>query len=246
MQAQKRQFAYFETLEWTIKLGLTSYLLLLCGESAAVIYRIDRTVDFFSSAPAHVWGIVIGIFLAVFLLILFAVGRIDWLGELHIRLDRTLFGFLSKSNDVIFDELASSLLPGERRSVRSIHSGEKGSLAKSIFSYLASDNSLFEQLLSSGIFQYWIWYWVTIYGTFVFSILTTESFLALLLVHDPYVKIVFAIDWIAALAHLSMSLILGYYLLRMTRESVSEIVQSRGSEIASILRTKIEQQQIVL
>ncbi|HMD13752.1 MAG TPA: hypothetical protein VKI62_03935, partial [Bacteroidota bacterium] len=161
-------------------------------------------------------------------------------------LDKTLFGFLKKSNAIIFDGLIVALPREEREKAINIGTSEQGLLAQSIFSQLAKDNQLFTTLLQSGIFQYWIWYWIMIYGTFLSSILTAGSFFNILLGSDPGGKIFFSIFWILALLHLTVTLLLGFFLLGMTKQTVDSMVLSHLNEIASILRANIKRFQMTL
>ncbi|MBI1807044.1 MAG: hypothetical protein HYR76_08360 [Ignavibacteria bacterium] len=243
MLSAKSQYTYFENLEKTIKLGLAVYLTLFCLGTSVALLGAERIVDFVRTIPLS-WLIII---LMGAGLILFGAFRsmkaIHWLGDVHIWLDEKFFGFLKRSNEIIFGELTYALEPDERTSIVSIEPGARGALAKSIFSQLASDNELFGALLHSGIFRYWIWYWITLYGTCVFTVLTLESFTGVLIGLGVDAKTLFAANWAFALVHLVLSLVLGYHLVRMTKRTVDAIVQSHKDEIATILRANITKYQ---
>lgn len=238
MQTAKSQYSYFENLEKTIKMGLALYLTLFLSGLVVELVGLPILAPLFGSPPrvaglaAAVGGILYGFYQGI--------SKIDWLGELHIRLDRRLFGFLNRSNEIIYSELLASLEPDERPVARSLGPDVRGPLAKSIFSRLANDDKLFGQLLQSGIFRTWIWYWLMIYGTVFFTSLTVLAFAFVILSHGDLTKPLFAANWVLALLHLFACLILGRTLMHMTRKTVRAIVASHAGEIASMLRANIQ------
>ena len=246
MLTPKSQFAYFENLEETIKIGFALYLLFFVGGCISILLGGEILNDFLHHGRfVEIGGGVIACG-AAFWGIYWSTSRIQWLGEIHIWLDKILFGFLKKSNTIIFDGLIVALPQEERETAVNIGTGEQGLLAQSIFSQLAKDNQLFATLLQSGIFRYWIWYWIMIYGTFLSSSLTAGSFFNILLGSDPGGKTLFSIFWILALLHLAVTLLLGFFLLRMTKQTVNSMVLSHQNEIASILRANIKRFQMTL
>ena len=246
MLTPKSQFAYFENLEETIKIGFALYLLFFVAGCISILLGSDILNDLLHRGRyVEIGGGVIA-FGAVFWGIYWSTGRIHWLSEIHIWLDKILFGFLKKSNTIIFDGLIVALPPDEREMAVNIGTGEQGLLAQSIFSQLAKDSQLFATLLQSGIFRYWIWYWIMIYGTFLSSILTAGSFFNILLGSDPGGKTLFSIFWILAFLHLAATLLLGFFLLRMTKQTVDSMVISHQNEIESILRANIKRFQMTL
>lgn len=239
----KIQYAYFENLEKTIKIGLAIYLTLFWMGTSVAVLGVGKTVEFLRTiSPILLLIILMGMGLVAYGAFQ-SMRAIHWLGDIHIWLDGKFLGFLKKSNEIIFEELVHALEPEERLSAVNIEPGEKGSLAKSIFSQLAGHDELFGALLRSGIFRYWIWYWITLYGTFVFTLLTLESFAAVLIGLEMDVKTLFTTTWLFALVHLGLSLLLGYHLVRMTRRTVDSIVRSHKDEIATILRANISKYQ---
>lgn len=239
MLTAKGQFAYFENLEKTIKVALAVYLLAFCIGMLITIVGFGT----FTEAIGHITlplSILILVNLAgLFFGMLYGINKISWLGEIHIWLDQKFFGFLKKTNDIIFHGLVIALNPEERYSAVNIEPVEKGALAKSIFSQLANDSQLFEALLESGIFRVWIWYWVAIYGTLIFTALTILSLAVGLMGGDASARSFFSAIWFLALFHLGTSLTIGSYLLKMTRRTVDGIVATHKEEIATLLRANI-------
>src|SRR5437868_9773856 len=164
MTAAVRQYNYFESLEKRIKSALAVYLVLFALGMIATILGMTKLVAFAALHPAMFFaaaGLFISIAFGSFLVV---IGKIDWLGDLHIKLDKKFFGFLEKSNETIFHTLLSVLGHGERKHFQNLTADKKGTIAQSIFSQLSDDdNYLFNKLMNSGIFQNWIWYWISIY-----------------------------------------------------------------------------------
>ena len=143
------------------------------------------------------FGIVIGILvLGLFVLLIYIVGKSEWLGEMNQWLDKYLFGFLGKSNDVIFHSLLYALRPEERTEGSKINSVKQNDLVQSIFSVMSSDVKFFEILLQSKIFSKWTWYWTFVYGTLIFTALTIISFTSVAIGGDKYSLTVFTICWL--------------------------------------------------
>ncbi|HUL44624.1 MAG TPA: hypothetical protein VLY03_09730 [Bacteroidota bacterium] len=242
----RRQYAYFEALEKTIKVGLALYLLVFLAGILITFVGFRPIMNFWEESRTLAWSISFFLLAAFFLAAYWATSKIHGLGEVHIWMDQTLFGFLKKSNDIIFDGLLTALRPEEQRVAVRITPDDQGAIAQSIFSKLSSDGNVFDALVRSGIFRYWIWYWITVYGTFVFSVLTAFSFIAVVGRIEPYISTVFSTLWLLALLHLGLTLLLGFFLIRMTRQVVDSIVFSHRNEVASILRTNITRFQTAL
>ncbi len=239
MLTARSQFAYFENLEKTIKVALALYLLVFCIGLLIDVIGFGSFIGEIKliSLPLLIVALVnmVGLFYGL----LYGINKIHWMGEIHIWLDQRFFGFLKRTNDIIFHGLVIALEPEERYSAVNIEPVEKGALAKSIFSQLANDNRLFEALLESGIFRTWIWYWVAIYGTLIFTVLTVLTFIVTALGANGSSRDFFGMIWAIALLHLGASLSTGFYLLKMTRHTVDEIVSTHKDEIAALLRANI-------
>jgi hypothetical protein len=228
-------YAYFSSLEKTIKIALAFYLLALLTGSALLLAGVGP-------AWHAIRGITDGAFYAALTAIVaftglyIIVSRIHWLGELHIWLDRRFFGFLEKSNDIIFQAVVRVLESDDQSTAKDLGADERYSMIHSLFSRLAENYHLFDELMESGIFRSWIWYWVLNYGTFTFSFLTLGAFVTMLTGGDPMSRTLFSVCWLSALAHLAVNIALGNYLTRMTRKVSESIVLTYKPQITLMLR----------
>ena len=99
---------YFTSLERTIKISLAVYLLLLVMGTALVVHGVGRSWEEIRGVANY------GFYAGVFILAAFGgmyslVSKIHGLGELHIWLDRRFFGFLERSNEIIFQAVVRVL-----------------------------------------------------------------------------------------------------------------------------------------
>jgi hypothetical protein len=241
MTSAKAQYSYFENLERTIKIALAVYVFfLLAGISLLALAGLPPFAAY-ATGSLRQGAFLAALFLACYAFLSFRITKISWVGELHIWLDRKFFGFLFRSNEIIFRTLLFTLRPEERDRAYELAPEARERIAETIFSKLAGNTHLFPTLLRSGIFQYWIWYWVTNYGTAIFSLLTVVSFPVILASAAPVTKGLFGAFWTLALVHLLVGLVLGNRLMRMTKEVSQDIVQSYAGEIAAILRAQLAQ-----
>ncbi len=240
MQSVKKQYNYFESLESKIKTALSIYLVFFITGMILTILGAQNVFVFLQTHQL-IYSTIAGVFvLATYFGLVFVIGKVNWLGDLHITLDRRFFGFLEKSNETIFQTLISVLAPHERKQFHSLPADKKGTITQSIFTNLSDDNNyLFDKLMSSGIFHNWIWYWVTIYGTFTFTLLTLCSFVVVWIQDEVFSKPFFTFNWILALVHLFVSIMIGKFLVEKTRKTVQVIVDVHQMEIANVLITRI-------
>ncbi len=231
-------YHYFSSLERTIKVALAVYLLLLTAGAAWLIAGVGPALDLLRGVDNYAFYATLG-FVFAFGGIYFIVSKINWLGELHIWLDQRFFGFLEKSNDIIFQAMVRVLESDDQSYAKDLGSDERYSMIHSVFSRLAENFRLFDSLMESGIFRAWIWYWVMNYGTFTFSLLTAGCFAAMLAGDDPSVRTLFTLCWSAALVHLAINLILGHYLTGMTRKVSESIALTYKPQITLMLRDSI-------
>ncbi len=231
-------YLYFTSLERTIKISLAIYLVLLMIGTALLLHGVGRSWE--ELRETRYYGFYSGLFiLGAFGGVYLLVSKIGWLGELHIWLDRRFFGFLARSNDIIFQAVVRVLESDDQHHARDLSPDKQYSMIQSIFSRLAENFRLFDSLMESGIFRFWIWYWVMNYGTFTFSILTVATFLSMLSGADPSLRVTFTVCWSAALAHLMINLVLGHYLTRKTREVSESIVSDYKPQIMLLLHDSI-------
>ncbi|MDI6767426.1 MAG: hypothetical protein QME52_11435 [Bacteroidota bacterium] len=241
MQSAKSQYAYFESLEKAVKIALLAYIMIFLCSNIIIIVGGETIINLFYSPQLIVIIAIVICIIGLLIGLIYGISKINWLGELHVWLDNKIFGFLNKSNEIIFQEISLALEPEERKRISNMGKKNRSVLAKSVFSQLANDDNLFAALLQSDIFRFWILYWIMLYGTFVFTILSTETFISLLIGSNTGSKLLFTIFWSLSLAHLSLSLMLGHKLLKMTKKTVENIVHSHQEDIASILKNSMDE-----
>ena len=239
MANPKIQLNYFVNLENTIRIGLAVYLTIFVFGLVASLsgYAVFSAILPSNGVIAALVGVVIvsGIFVCIY----YSVGKVGWLGELHIKLDKRFFGFLVRSNNAIFKALVSSLHRDDRHPFSRLSESEQAALANTVLTKLADDHRLFALLLDSGIFRSWIKYWVSIYGTFVFLLLTCISFIGMLMSGEPEQRLIFSVCWSVALTHLVINVIWGKYMVKSTERSVRKIVETHGEEISRTLQQSL-------
>ena len=239
MQTPEYQYAFFQDLERSTKSGLIAYLFILTLGLTISIAGVEKA--FYFVANIKICESLFLSLLTINLLQLFirGINKIHWLGNVHIFIDKTLFKFLFRSNEIILRELLTLLEPRERSVLDTLAAHERDTIARSIFSRLADDQSIFESLLKRGIFRSWVWYWITIYGVFVFIILTIFSFSKSMLIPTIYSQAFSTSIGIVAVLHLIFIMALGYNLILVTKRIMREIVNVYDVEILSLLRSYV-------
>ena len=116
MADAKRQYAYFENLEKTIKFALAIYIFLLLTGIGLLAAGSSETVFAFWKRSIVQSALLAVSLTGAYALLFSRVNKISWLGDLHIWLDRKIFGFLSRSNEIIFRTMLFALRPAERDS----------------------------------------------------------------------------------------------------------------------------------
>ena len=239
MLSAKSQLSYFENLEKAIKIALAAHIIILISGVLLVLWQNVGMISIFIGVLSFRSMFLGCVIIGFYILLYSRISKMHRLGELNIWLDRKFFGFLKKSNETIFHTLITSLRPAERNLAYHLESQDKEVLTQSVFSKLASDNYLFQMLLRSNIFRFWIWYWIMNYGTVTFTILTIVIFPFVIVNQIPFTTTIFTVFWVLAIAHLLSCLILGYRLLRMTKSVVEDIVKSHANDIALLLREQL-------
>lgn len=242
MEAVREQHSYLERLEKKIKSALAVYLVLFALGMITTVLGITNVLSFAQLQPT-MFAVGACVFVPfAFGSLMYVIGKIDWLGELHIKLDRQFFGFLEKSNETIFGSLISVLTEEERRLFQKLSVEKKGAIAQTIFSHLSDDNNyLFKKLMNSGIFQNWIWYWISIYGTFAFTMLTVSTFAAAWVELAFFSKTFFTLIWMLALTHLVVSILIGKFLVNKTKRTVQTIVDAHQMDITNVLIARVHE-----
>ena len=237
MQPEKKSYAYFQELERLTKAGLVAYLVLLTFGIIITTIGVDKAFNFFIHMKLCEVLFLILASINLLQILTRGVNKIQWLGEAHIWLDQKFFGFLFKSNDIILRELLMILEPKERAMIYTLVQQERTAIAQSVFSNLAEDRSIFERLLKRGIFRSWIWYWIAIYGVFVFCLLSAISLSKSILIPTIYAKTFFTSIGLVAVFHIIMILFLGKNLIFTTKRIMQEIISLHHSEILTLLRS---------
>jgi len=239
MRTVRNQYDYFQDLEKSTKAGLIAYLFLLISGLTISIYGIEKTINFITTIRLCETLFLTLLTINIVQLLIRGINKIHWLGDAHLWLDNTLFRFLQKSNAIILRELLTLLEPKERSVLDRLGLKERSAIARSIFSHLAEDQSIFENLLKRGIFRSWIWYWILIYGVFVFIILTITALTKTFLEPTVYSRALFTSIGSVTFFHLLISILFGYNILMVTKKIIREITELYKVEIISVLKNYI-------
>lgn len=236
MQMAENKNPYFFDLEQLTKAGLVAYLILLVAGLTLAAEGVEIAYDFMVNIELCCSLLVTIVSLNVVYMLIRGVNRVHWLGELHVWLDKRLFGFLLKSNEIIFGELVILLEPNELLTFDARSRNEKTVIAQSILSHLAEDPSILESLLRKGIFRSWIWYWISLYGVLAFVLLTVFTFLRYVLVPSLSSKAFLISIGVVAVFHVIFSFLSGYNIMRVTRRIIREMIHLHRAKIVSFLR----------
>jgi hypothetical protein len=235
---ERGHYAYFSSLERTIKIALAVYIVLLAAGILLLAVGLVPGWTYIAEFPygAVAWPLAVLLSMGGMYLV---VSWVHWLGALHIWLDQRFFGYLDRSNEIIFQALVKVIGSGDDTFARGMEAETRYEMIRSIFSRLAENFRLFDSLMESGIFRFWIWYWVMNYGTFTFTILTIAGSISLFSGAEPGVRTFFTICWISALAHLAANLTLGNLLTRLTRSVSESIILTYKPQILQMLRDSV-------
>ncbi len=237
MQTQlESQYGYFLRLEQMVKTALAVYGAVLVTGALAIALGIDSIIEEVLRGNYRLLVLIVfgtvGIFLGTFTL----VGKVRWISKLNIWLDRTFFKILDRSNTILSDTLFDSVDSDFQQSHTFSDDQNKHSFAQDIFRRLAGDDHLFQYLLESNIFRFWIWYWILLYGSFTFTLLTAALFTSVALGVTVATKSLFASFWFLALLHIGLGYFLGNHLIRVTQSTATKILNSYRDEIAAMLK----------
>ena len=230
------KYSYFQNLEKRIKVALAVYLFILITGTLGTSLGLANVVTYVAvSRPEIV--LLIGVIVAGVLAgLVMMLRKLQWIDLLHKLLDREFFGFLKKSNETILRSLLLALPSHERDSIHRLKPVEQDAIAQSVFSALSNDAQLFESLMKSGIFTAWSSYWIALYGTLSFALLSLIGFISLIVGSDPQSDVIFSTFWVVAIIHLLLTIVLGFLILRITVKTVAAIVATHRDEIASMIR----------
>ncbi len=232
----KKIYSYLGDLERRIRVALTSFVFLfLLGTFIAGI-GIEKIRNFTASTRPELLTLFGVVSVAVMLALMIRISKASWVEEFHLRIDKSIFGFLQRTNEIIFGALAFALKPEERTDLDKMEATRQNLVVQSIFASLSNDTDLFENFLKTKIFRNWTMYWIMVYGTITFLSLTILSFVFVALGLDPYAKMLFTIYWLLTALHLGIVLSLGHRLVRMSKRAVDSMVASHKGQIADTLR----------
>src|SRR5437899_12757888 len=108
MKSPRKQYSYFESLENTVKIAFAVYLVFFAAGMILTLLGAANVLTFLQTHSIIFWLVACMFVFTIFFVLLYLIGKVNWLGDLHIRLDRQFFGFLEKSNDSIFHSLIST------------------------------------------------------------------------------------------------------------------------------------------
>ena len=240
MKTINNQDEFFQGLGKTIRIGLVTYFLIFCIGTLLTFYKLNVILPFFRDLSSNFYLLLILALAGLFWGLVSIVSKIQWVDRVHIEIDKKCFGFLQKSNEIIFKELLFVLESTERTSVLETSPESRVILTNAILPRFTNMPDVFESLFKSGVFHLWVVYWIALYGTIFFIILIVEAFIMILINFEPHAKLMFTINWSLALFHLAVTLSFGYYLIRTTKRIVKRLVVLHKLEIASWLRTSIK------
>jgi hypothetical protein len=232
---------YFKDLEQLTKAGLIAYFHLFLWGVVCTSIGIENVFQFLLNAQTCQSLFLSLLSVNILYILIRVTNAIDWLGKIHIWIDNKFFKFLFKSNDIILRELIILLEPEERVLVDKLGRGTKSAIAQSIFSHLAENPSIFERLLRRNVFRSWIWYWITLYGTLAFSLLTLIAVSRIYFVPSVYTSTFFMSIGSVAFIHILMIYFMGNRLLSRTKSLMKEITDRHYTEILSLLRSYVTQ-----
>src|SRR5260221_4292146 len=102
MHTAKKRYSYFESLENTVRIAFAVYIVFFVTGMILTALGADKVL-FFLQTHRALFSVIGSVFvIGVFFALIYFIGKINWLGDLHIPLDSKFFGFLAKSHDIIF------------------------------------------------------------------------------------------------------------------------------------------------
>ncbi|MBI1804848.1 MAG: hypothetical protein HY033_12920 [Ignavibacteriae bacterium] len=237
----ENQYGYFLELERMVKVALAVYVGVLVTGLLGIAVGLNDIIEEIKAGNVRLLVFAIfgtgGIFLGTFAL----VGKVRWVSKLNVWLDQKFFNILDRSNSILLNAIFESTSSDMQQSRLLLDSQNKRSLAQHIFRRLASEDQLFGLLLDSNIFRLWIWYWILLYGSFTFTLLTISLFTSVAFGITFSAKAIFAWLWILALVHIGLGFFLGHYLIRVTRSTATAIVHSSTNEITALMKESLDE-----
>ncbi len=232
-ESQDSPQPYLRKLEKRIKGAIIFYLTVLIADTFFILLSINGVTSGLTDIVR--FGILCAIVIAAIFLLLSRINTLAKITKFNAWLDRRLFGVLEQSDAILSDILLSSAGIGDAPRP-GVDPSKKADLAKVVVERLARHKQIFPGIMGTGIYTLWIWYWIVMYGTIVFSALTMLTFVAILSHVVLGMKPAFIFIWTLALAHIATTVAIGAVLKRMTQKTAVEISSSYGSDIEAYLR----------
>src|SRR5258706_16238567 len=177
----ERQYGYFIGLERMVKIALAVYFGVLVTGLLIIAVGLNGFIEDMKAGNIRMLVFALfgtcGIFLGTFSFI----EKVRWVSKFNLWLDRKFFNILDRSNTILFDTIVESANPGLFHSTLLTDNQRKRSFAQRIFQVLANQQHLFGLLLQTNILRFWIWYWVLLYGSLTFTLLTIVLFISVAL-----------------------------------------------------------------
>ena len=202
---------------------------------------MEHMMTYLKAIPPEIIGLISLSIIALMIASIIISHKVSLGGNLHLWLDRHFLGFLKKSNEAILRSLLMVLKPAERLHAEKLDKEKQNTLVQSIFAFLSNDAQIFDILLTKKIFRVWTLYWVVVYATLIFLLLTIASFVTVAASIDTYAKMLFLVFWVLTFFHLFLAVTLGNILVSMSRKVVDAIVYSNKQQIVFLLREKLHQ-----
>jgi hypothetical protein len=231
----KNTYSSVIKLEIRLKVALSLYLFFILSGGIILSFGLESVLHYSEMPQPGFFFLVCLIVLILFIVTIFNMNRIHWLSNVHMWLDNRFFGFLKRSNDTILNSLLSTISFEEQKTVGALEPKKRDSIQKSIIAALSNDSMLHQQLLQSNIFPTWTFYWITLYGSLTFTLLTIAAFVALILNTGEHNKILFASYWGMAVLHILTAIIIGFRTVIMSKATMKDIVETHREEISAIL-----------
>ncbi len=228
---------YLRKLEKRIKGAIIFYLTVLIADTFFILLSINGVTSGLTNVVR--FGILCAIVIGAVIMLLSRINTLARITKFNAWLDRRLFGVLEQSDAILSDILLSSAGTGDS-SRAGVDPTKRANLAKVVVERLARHKQIFPGIMGTGIYTLWIWYWIVMYGTIVFSALTMLTFVAILSHVVSGMKPAFIFIWTLALAHIAVTVGIGAMLKRMTQKTAVEISSSYGSDIEAYLREEQE------
>jgi hypothetical protein len=230
-QTDENHYHYFGQLDRRIKTAIAIYAFFLLGGLTISVFDVDPFRSLF--VPISWRGPVIAILLAGMLAvsILLTLRQIPHVSRVNAWFDKRLFGLMETSDTILKNSILAAATGADP-----VRSSDRSALAECIVRRLSEHDQIYRTLLESGIFPLWAWYWIAMYGSIAFSALVVLAFCTIAPGLSPDLRILFPWYLAFALGHITVTLIIGRRIERLTRKAAETIASSYRADIETIIR----------